>query len=71
MLALDNYITKELTNLAPYKSAFDLNKPYKISSVVAIPKPVIATIANFLHYRDDPSTYDPRKIAATQALAIQ
>lgn len=34
---------------APHKNVFELTKPGAISDNISMPKPVIATISNFLH----------------------
>lgn len=53
-LSLDNEVALALRALAPHMSVFDLNAPRKVSRSLAMPKPVISTIANWLH-SDDPA----------------
>lgn len=51
-LSVDQYIAKKMENLAPHKSAFDLSSPRTISRNLAIPNPVVSTIASWVHSRD-------------------
>ena len=48
-LSLDNYTTDALKALSPHKSVFGLDEPREVSSNLAMPKPVVATIANWVH----------------------
>lgn len=48
-LDLDLLTAEELKALAPHKSVFGLNKPKAVSKNLSIPKPVVATIANWVH----------------------
>lgn len=49
-LSLDLMTAEELKALAPHKSVFDLNNPRAVSRNLSMPKPVVATIANWLHH---------------------
>lgn len=44
---LDHHQFAALSRLGPEYSVFDLQRPFTISKINAIPKPVIATIANW------------------------
>ncbi len=52
-LSLDNYTANELEALAPHKSVFDLNAVKKVSVNLSMPKPVVATIANWISANED------------------
>lgn len=54
MLALDNMTAEAMRNLAPHKSTFDLNAPRAVSRNLSMPKPVVSTIANFIHSPEEP-----------------
>lgn len=47
-LALDSEIADGLYPLSPMFNVFELDKPYKVSSNVGIPKPVIASTSAWL-----------------------
>lgn len=66
-LSLDNYVASELEALAPHKSVFNLDEPRKVSVNLSIPKPVISTIASWLHHNVD---YDQSKETLMQQLYI-
>lgn len=51
-MAIDHAITDELRPLSAHFSAFGLSEPFKVSRNVSMPKPVLATIANWLHHPD-------------------
>lgn len=65
MLMLDNFMANEMRHLAPHKSVFDLNEPYAVSGNLAMPKPVVASISNFIHYDLPP---DEGKLAMMEEL---
>lgn len=48
-IAIDNEMAKHWYALAPHKNVFVLNKPRAISDNISIPKPVVATMSNFLN----------------------
>lgn len=60
-LSLDRRTHDALRKLAPHMSAFDLNEPRMVSKNLSMPKPVVATIANWVH---DPqgTTPEPDKL---------
>lgn len=65
-LSLDFVTATELERLAPHQSVFDMNAPRTVSRNLSIPKTVIATISNWIHW-DEPEQADPevlRRMAA-------
>lgn len=52
-LILDYVMFTKLSRLAPHMSAFDMSQPRKISSNLAIPAPVISTIASRMAEEDE------------------
>lgn len=48
-LALDHRTTIDQRALAPHMSTFDLDEPRHISSSLSLPKPVVSTIAEWMH----------------------
>jgi hypothetical protein len=44
---------KEFEHLAPHMSTFGMEKPRSVSDSLAIPKPVVGSISNWLEYRGD------------------
>jgi len=52
MLILDKVMYVRLSRMAPHLGAFDLGEPRKLSGNLAIPAPVVATIANYLDHPD-------------------
>jgi hypothetical protein len=66
-LSIDNYTADELESLAPHKSVFDLNSPRSVSKNLSIPKPVVSTIANWMHsWRDEAP--NPEKLRRMELL---
>jgi hypothetical protein len=59
-LSLDHMTAEELRALAPHKSIFGLDDPYAVSGNASMPKPVVATIANFVHWHEEDAD-DPEK----------
>jgi hypothetical protein len=55
--ALDNYMADLFYNLAPHKNIFLLNEPGKISDNIRLPKPIVATIANWFRIGLDNDPY--------------
>lgn len=47
-IATDNEIARHWEALAPHKNVFEMTSPREISGNISIPKPVIATMSNFL-----------------------
>jgi hypothetical protein len=65
-LSLDFVTAEELYRLAPHQSVFDMNAPRTVSRNLSMPKTVIATISNWIHW-DEPEQADPevlRRMAA-------
>ena len=63
MLGLDEYVNNYLKRLAGYKSTFGLDAPRKVSGNLAMPKPVTATIANWLEgTEEDQEDTDPAAV---------
>lgn len=52
-LSLDHWTAEQLHALAPHMSVFDLNAPRQVSKNLSMPKPVVATIANWAHRPED------------------
>jgi len=48
MMALDNTVAEMWYPLEPKFNIYQLTNPYEISGNIAIPKPVIASISNYL-----------------------
>lgn len=60
-LGLDHATAEDLVHLAPHKSAISLDEPRQISRNLSFPKPVVSTMANWLHtaHREPP---DPKQV---------
>ena len=52
-LYLDNETTDQAEPLAPHKNLLDIHNPRKLSGIASIPKPVVSTIAHWLHCERD------------------
>lgn len=52
MFLLDEVANKAAATLQPHYSVFDMDKPRSVSSVMSIPKPVIANINNWYYTPD-------------------
>jgi hypothetical protein len=50
-LAIDHYMAERWYGLAPHKNVFELTRPREVSGSIALPKPVVATISNFVASR--------------------
>lgn len=68
MLMVDNYMSDQISALAPHKNMLDPNNPRALTDVASIPKPVASTISNFLATPRVISS-DPAKRAFLEALA--
>lgn len=66
-LCLDLMTAEELRKLAPHMSAMDMNAPRTVAVNLSMPKPVIATISNWMHYPEEDEP-DPVKDARMAAL---
>lgn len=64
---LDEMLGNELRHLEPHKSVFDLNEPKAVSSNLAMPKPVVASISNWFH---SPEAVDPVKLSRMKELYV-
>ncbi|WP_144106655.1 hypothetical protein [Paraburkholderia sp. BCC1886] len=60
-LSLDFVTATELEKLAPHQSVFDMNAPRTVSRNLSMPKTVIATISNWMHW-DVPEAADPEVV---------
>jgi hypothetical protein len=69
-LALDNFVAKEYDNLAPHKSVFSLDKPFEVSGNLAMPKPVVTTVNNFMHTPMSDEDFDIHKDKMFEHLLI-
>jgi hypothetical protein len=52
-LCLDNETANQAEPLSPHKNLLDIHNPRKLSGIAAIPKPVVSTIAHWLHRERD------------------
>lgn len=69
MLAIDNLLAQELGHLDSDRGVMNLNQPRSTSKNISMPKPVVATISNWLHYDTD-FTEDKVKLKLTSKLAL-
>lgn len=51
VIALDNEMSDMWYSLAPHNNIFTLTQPKEISGNIAIPKPVLSTMSNWLSYQ--------------------
>lgn len=56
---LDNWMANQAYKLEPSKNIFLLDSPFKVSTMFALPKPVMATLYNYVNHKD--VDYDPVK----------
>ena len=63
-LALDNRTARDQRALAPHMSALDLDEPYHISSSLSFPKPVVSSIAEWMHSPEGPLTPEQERMMA-------
>lgn len=47
-LTIDNHIERLMKPLESHNNVFVLNKPWEVSNNISIPKPVVATISNWI-----------------------
>lgn len=64
-LALDNRTARDQRTLAPHMSALDLDEPYHISSSLAFPKPVVSSMAEWMHDADEILTAEQQRMMAS------
>jgi len=67
--AIDGWSADKLQKLAPHMSVFGLDQPRAVSRNLSMPKPVVATIASWMHRPLDPA--DPIKLARMDELLGQ
>lgn len=70
ILALDNVTSEQLETLAPHKNMYDLNVPRTLSNAASLPKPVISTISNWIHYQEQHKQPDSDKLHFLESLSI-
>ncbi len=54
----DNFLGEKFKRLQSHKSVFSMDAPYEVSANLMMPKPVIASIYNWLEVKDEPSQED-------------
>ena len=64
-LLRDRQIEEKFESFAPYQNVFGFKGPRIISDAPSMPKPVLATIANYIEEQTGPA--DPEKLALMQA----
>ncbi len=52
VLVLDNETGDQIETLAPHKNMYDINHPRALSNSASLPKPVVSTISNWIHYKE-------------------
>lgn len=52
-LILDAKEHEEFSRLAPHLGVMDTHAPFKVSSNIKIPGPVMSTIATWMHFLED------------------
>lgn len=67
-IATDNEIARHWEALAPHKNVFEMTSPREISGNISIPKPVIATMSNFLKSKTNPLNITPEQLARFNSL---
>lgn len=70
MLAIDNLLGDKFQHLAAHRDLLDLSRPRSTSRNISMPKPVVASISNWLHYPVD-NNEEPEKRKLTESLAMQ
>jgi hypothetical protein len=55
-LCMDHVTTEDLQRLAPHMSTFGFDGVRTITRNLSIPKPVVTTISNWLHWKEEPLT---------------
>jgi hypothetical protein len=66
-LAIDHRMAERWYGLSPHKNVFELTRPREVSGSIALPKPVVATISNFVASRRG-YEFTPDQIARFDAL---
>lgn len=67
-ITLDKKMEYAVQALAPHMSVFSMDKPRTLDDTQEIPKPVVATIANWLEYPIEQETPEPGVLERMAAL---
>lgn len=70
VLTLDNKTTRRFQKLEPHVNGFSMDKPLEVSGNVWLPKPMVATISNWMSDKVHTVT-DSSKLQKMQALFNQ
>lgn len=68
VLALDNQTAEDLKPMSPHMNMFSMSEPRKLSNAAVFPKPVAATVSNWLLYDCDAPTPTQRSFMLTLAV---
>lgn len=68
-LCLDNETADQAEPLAPHKNLLDIHNPRKLSGIASIPKPVVSTIAHWLH-RERKLQIEDKHVAFLNSIAM-
>jgi RNA polymerase Rpb1, domain 2 len=68
VLPIDHVLTRELYPLMPHQSAFSMNEPRALSKNLSMPKTVVLTISNWMHW--PVSELDPPEPEVLQRMAL-
>jgi hypothetical protein len=63
-ILMDGEMEEKFESFAPYQNSFGLKNPREMSDAQSMPKPVLATMANYLAEENEP--VDPHKLALMQ-----
>lgn len=69
-VCIDHMTAEELSALAPHKSTLDLNAPRNVATNLSMPKPVISTIAHWMHDDDNEQQLPQGELSARIAAAL-
>jgi hypothetical protein len=64
-LPLDVYMAGRQSELAPHKNLIDVSKPRSFGQAASIPKPIVATISEYVYRQGE---VDPEKLIKMQCL---
>jgi hypothetical protein len=64
-MPLDIYMAERQAELAPHKNLLDVSKPRTFGQAASIPKPVIATISEFIFHQGQ---VDPEKLIKMESI---
>lgn len=59
---MDHITTEQLQRLAPHMSTFGFDGVRTITRNLSIPKPVVTTISNWLHWKEEPLTAEQESL---------